>query len=513
VSENPTIRQPIVAEKTAAARPKTIKFGGYYANGVKKHDPELTETDPGTAAGEYMRRFWHPVCMSIELTDTPLFLKIFGEELVAFRDKSGRIGLLHAHCAHRGASLEYGIIQDRGIMCCYHGMVWDIDGSCLHVPFPPGEEKEAQAYAKSVCQGAYRAFERDGLVFAYMGPPEEEPPFPEWEGDFTVAQGDELVAYSNFQHCNWLQVQDKAADNFHTMALHSSKSVVDGHYQGTTFDESGSSLDVAPDLQFFPVQNGTGLACVGARRVSNERLFVRIQHQVLPNISLHAYVSEDGKERKHFSRINMIRWVVPVDDENCKMIGWRILGPTIDPRGAGDKSLVGYETVDFLEGQVAMRRPERFGKYKLEDLPPIPKDHRARDCYKDAQRAPGDYEAVVSQRPIAIHAMENPTKLDKGVFMLRKLLRDAIRSSNVSATPGAMRQWMESVSGQPNTVCSGNVLEIPVAPTVDEEVSRRRLVSRQLIEALIQAESLIGSDRTQFVRKRMQEIEAQFAPT
>ena len=92
----------------SAPAKKLVPFGGYFTNKVPGHDPELTEVGPGTPLGEYMRRFWHPVCMTLELTDTPRFLKILGEELVCFRDGSGRIGLLHAHCVHRGASLEYG---------------------------------------------------------------------------------------------------------------------------------------------------------------------------------------------------------------------------------------------------------------------------------------------------------------------------------------------------------------------------------------------------------------------
>jgi phenylpropionate dioxygenase-like ring-hydroxylating dioxygenase large terminal subunit len=228
---------------------------------VPGHDPELTETGPGTKMGEYMRSFWHPVCMSLELTDTPRFLKILGEELVAFRDKSGQIGVLHAHCVHRGASLEYGAIQERGIMCCYHGMVFDVDGTCLHVPYPKGEEAESQKFACSIRQGAYKAFERHGLVFAYMGPPETEPPFPEWEENFTVLPGDELVPYSNFQHCNWLQVQDNAADNYHPTALHAGKNVVDGHYQGTTFDEVGAS-----SMEGHAVRPGSTRPQLGLRR-------------------------------------------------------------------------------------------------------------------------------------------------------------------------------------------------------------------------------------------------------
>ena len=487
---------------------KLIPYGGYHTNKIPGHDPELTEVGPGTPTGEYMRSFWQPVCMSMELTDTPHFLMILGEELVAFRDKSGRVGLLHAHCVHRGASLEYGSIQERGIMCCYHGMVFDIDGTCLKVPFPKGEEADAERYACSIRQGAYKAFERNGLVFAYMGPPEKEPPFPEWEGNFTVLPGDELVPYSNFQHCNWLQVQDNAADNFHTATLHSAKNVVGGHFQGTTFDEVGApSMEVAPDMQFVPVQGGRSLACAGARRVSDDRLFIRVQHQVLPNLSLHAYTSEDGKAKKLFSRFHMIRWTVPVDDQNAKMIGWRVMGPGIDTRGVGDKSMVGYETIDFLEGQVAMRRPERFGKYKLEDMPPIPSDHRARANYKDCQYAPGDYEAIISQRPIAVHALENPTKFDAGLYMFRKLLRDAVRGTNPKATPQEFANWLRENGGAPNSYCSGNVFDLPVGRTREEEVTLRRHLAREVVAIITQAEVLKGQERADFVKTKMEALQ------
>ena len=487
---------------------KLIPFGGYYTNKVPDHDPELTEVGPGTPTGEYMRSFWQPVCMALELTDTPRYLKILGEELVAFRDGSGRIGLLHAHCVHRGASLEYGAIMERGIRCCYHGMVFDIDGACLHVPFPKGEEKEAEKYACSIRQGAYKAVERHGLIFAYMGAPDKEPPFPEWEGNFTVAAGDELVPYSNFQHCNWLQVQDNSADNFHPTALHSAKNVVGGNFQGTTFDEVGAaSMEVAPDMQFIPIHQGRGLACAGARRVNKERLFVRVQHQVLPNLSLHAYTSEDGSKKKLFSRFHIIRWTVPVDDHNSKMIGWRVMGPGIDTRGIGDKSLVGYESIDFLDGQVALRRPERFAQHKLEDLIPIPSNHRERANYKATQYAPGDYEAIISQRPIAVHALENPTKFDAGVFVFRKMLRDAVRGTNPAAGAEGFTQWLRDVGGMPNSYCSGNVFELPEGATQEEEVTRRRHVCRQIIAILTESDKMRGDERANFVVDKLEALE------
>ncbi len=504
---------PKAAKTGAPAKRKLSANAGYYANEVPDHDPEITETGPKTPLGEYMRRFWHPVCMSIELTDTPRYLKILGEELVAFRDKSGRVGVLHAHCCHRGASLEYGIIKDRGLMCSYHGFVFDVDGQCLEVPFPKGEEKEGEAFAKTVVQGAYKSFERHGLVFAYMGPPEEEPPFPEWEKEWTVAPGDELLPFSNFQHCNWLQVQDNSADQYHHIPLHTT-AVVPGHEQGTTFGEAGAnSYLIRPDLQFFPVHEGRGMAWTSSRRVSPDRVFLRINHQILPNLSFHSYLFEDSKKKKHFSRLHMMRWTVPVDDVNSKMIGWRVVGPGIDTRGLigpDKKHLIGYETIDFLDGQVAMRRPERFGPYKDVAVPPIPKDHRERSCYKDAQYAPGDYEVIISQRPIAVHALETPMKFDGGLYLFRQLLRDALRGTNRAATPENFRKWLQSIGAQPNSYCSGNVLDIPEGATLEEEVARRRDIAKKMIAIITESDRLQGKERENFVKAKLAEYEGSF---
>jgi len=254
------------------------------------------------------------------------------------------------------------------------------------------------------------------------------------------------------------------------------------------------------------VHGGRALACSGARRSDDERMHIRVQQQILPNLSLHAYTSEDGKKKKLFSRFHMIRWTVPVDDVNTKMMGWRVMGPGIDTRGVGDKGLVGYETIDFLEGQVATRRPERFGKYKLEDLPPIPSDHRARANYKDCQYAPGDYEAIISQRPIAIHALENPTKFDAGLYMFRKLLRDAVRGSNPNASPAQFAQWLKDNAGAPNAYCSGNVFELPVGRTTEEEITLRRYLAKQVVLIITESDKLKGGEREQFVKEKMEAL-------
>jgi hypothetical protein len=103
------------------------RFGGYLHREMPNEDAELTHIGPGTPCGEYLRRFWQPICFSDELHDLPCRIKILGEELVVFRNQSGAVGLLELHCPHRGASLEFGLIDARGIRCCYHGWLFGVD--------------------------------------------------------------------------------------------------------------------------------------------------------------------------------------------------------------------------------------------------------------------------------------------------------------------------------------------------------------------------------------------------
>jgi len=141
-------------------------FDGYHRRTIPPPDPELTQVGPGTPGGEYLRRFWQPVAFVRDL-ERPLRVRILGEDLVVFRDGSGRIGVLHLHCAHRGTSLEFGIPLERGIRCCYHGWAFDVDGRCLETPGEP----HGSRLKERVWQGAYPTREFTGLVFAYLGPP------------------------------------------------------------------------------------------------------------------------------------------------------------------------------------------------------------------------------------------------------------------------------------------------------------------------------------------------------
>jgi nitrite reductase/ring-hydroxylating ferredoxin subunit len=118
---------------TTRAQYLSTRYGGYFHREVPEEDVELSHVGPDTPCGEYLRRFWQPICLSDELKDLPHRVKILGDELVVFRDRSGTVGLLELHCPHRGASLEYGLIDACGIRCCYHGWLFAADGTILEL--------------------------------------------------------------------------------------------------------------------------------------------------------------------------------------------------------------------------------------------------------------------------------------------------------------------------------------------------------------------------------------------
>jgi nitrite reductase/ring-hydroxylating ferredoxin subunit len=105
-----------------------------YGRQTPPPDYELTCVEPGSPMGELLRRYWQPVCTSEELGDLPKKVKLLCEELVVFRDKQGRVGALEPHCSHRGASLEWGRVEEEGLRCCYHGWLYDTQGQCIDMP-------------------------------------------------------------------------------------------------------------------------------------------------------------------------------------------------------------------------------------------------------------------------------------------------------------------------------------------------------------------------------------------
>lgn len=452
---------------------KPIAYGGYYQRTEKPHDPELTHAGPETPLGEYMRKFWHPVCLSSELTEVPKAIRILNEDLVAFRDRSGRVGVLNRHCSHRGTSLEFGIIQPKGIRCCYHGWVYDIDGTLLEAPAEPDDSP----LFERVCQGAYPAFERDGLVFAYMGPPEEKPAFPEYDA-YGRPDGNRLVAFSNIYPCNWLQVFENIMDHVHTAILHNNMTVdsVDQALKdGLNFPEAFNDM---PVLDWEKTRNGHGITFVAGRRVDDDTIWVRMSEMVFPNLTQISNLMPTAHTVRHTS-ICLSRWHVPVDDTHCILFGWRHFNDEVDPERHGCEEDCGYDKIDFLDGQV--ERPYEIG-----------------------QRAPGDWDAINSQRAIAVHAMENPGTSDIGVYRCRRLLRELVRGEAAADSTAPM-----SADGTQTLHTFGSDTTLRVPRQADRNADRKLMkeMGRKVFQVLQDADAIATNERRDYIRARLDDLD------
>jgi 5,5'-dehydrodivanillate O-demethylase oxygenase subunit len=175
----------------------------------------LTGVGPGTPGGELLRRYWHPVAMLSALSDeSPTeFVRILGEDLVLFRDKSGDVGLIQDHCAHRGASLLYGRVEERGISCAYHGWLYDTEGRCLETPAEPADSK----LHLTVRIRAYPVQALGGLYWAYLGPL-PAPALPRYDVLVRCRIAD--VQEIRSLDANWVQVVENNLDGTHIGVLH-----------------------------------------------------------------------------------------------------------------------------------------------------------------------------------------------------------------------------------------------------------------------------------------------------
>ena len=148
---------------------RTIDKGTAYGMKPATYKANLVEVGAGTPMGELMRRYWHPCFDSASLTsDKPRKVRLIGEDLILFRDKQGKVGLVHEHCCHRGTSLFYGRIEDDGLRCCYHGWKFDVEGRCLERPCEIDGGRKGNG---AIRQPWYPVQERYGLVYAIWARP------------------------------------------------------------------------------------------------------------------------------------------------------------------------------------------------------------------------------------------------------------------------------------------------------------------------------------------------------
>lgn len=177
---------------------------------------EYPKTGPGTKAGEMLRHYWHPLCLSKDLQDIPYPVRMLGEDLVAFRTPDGEVGLVAERCAHRCSSLQYGQIRNRGLQCSYHGWTYDTRGKCVDMPLEPANSPMLE----EVRQTWYAVQEWAGIVWCYMGQDKENPP-PLPKIDILARTDGELVIdRGDVRNYNYLNFLENFADMGHVYVLH-----------------------------------------------------------------------------------------------------------------------------------------------------------------------------------------------------------------------------------------------------------------------------------------------------
>lgn len=262
----------------------------------------LTRVGPGTPMGEVMRRYWIPLLFSSELTEndgTPLRTRVLGEDLVAFRDSNGEVGMIADACPHRGASLFFGRNEDAGLRCVYHGWKFDVSGACTDMPNEPAESN----FKHKIRAKAYPCTERNGVIWLYMGPDVNTPGCPEHE--WNMVPQDQVYLSKRVATNNWVQALEGEIDPTHGPFLHSK--ITRGPGEEEESQRYIRFYDRAPALETLDTEYGVAVA---SRRDAGERgYYYRINQFVLP---FYTVVPPSGHRN---ITISGHAWI-PIDDEN-----------------------------------------------------------------------------------------------------------------------------------------------------------------------------------------------------
>jgi phenylpropionate dioxygenase-like ring-hydroxylating dioxygenase large terminal subunit len=370
---------------------------------TKEENDLLTRIGPGTPGGEMMRRYWQPVALAEELPagGAPLPIRLLGEDLVLFRGDAGRPGLLGVHCAHRGADLSYGRLEDGGLRCIYHGWLYDGSGRCLEQPGEPA----GSTFHERIRQTAYPCVEHGGLILAYLGP--GEPPLvPNYE--FLAVPERQRSATKYFQECNYLQGNEGNFDPQHLSFLHR---IFD--HDAADFRQDLHAKDVSPRIE--PVDTEFGMHLYALRDVGEGRTFAKVRSFVMPTLAL---VGSRGPEGY------VVNWHVPIDDEHH----WRYsLMFSRDPDA--DPAALRQDRGGAAENYVLKRN--RSNRY-VQD-----REEMKTQTFLGMGRnfTVHDTAATESEGPIYDRTQEHLGYTDRGIIALRKVMATAIRDVQEGRDP------------------------------------------------------------------------------
>ncbi len=387
----------------------------------------LTLTGPGTAMGDYFRRFWQPVALSRELPEPdgpPIRIKVLGEELLAFRNTEGRVGVIEPKCAHRGADLFFGRNEDCGIRCIYHGWKYDVDGKCVEMPNVPA----GSGYEGKMAIKAYPTREFGDMVWAYLGPPEHMPAEVS-QLECGVVPAAHRYVTKRLQQCNWAQSMEGALDTAHFSFLHMpAPAMAKNDTMTAAADESRIRwLRNDPLPQFKILDHEVGFVIGGSRRADGNDLYWRITQFMLP---AHSITPSPMPGETYYG----YTWV-PIDDESCwiYVYAWnpeRALPD--DERGRYAKGGFG-QFAELGPGYVPLRN--RSNDYLIDRT-----EQKLRSFTGVRGIAEQDAMAQDSQGLIVDRTREHLSPTDVGVVRFRRVMLDGVKALRDGKGPAAAQR-------------------------------------------------------------------------
>jgi 5,5'-dehydrodivanillate O-demethylase len=357
---------------------------------LSREDNELlTRVGPGTAAGELLRRYWQPVACVAELTEEKpiLEVRLLGEELVVYRDKSGAYGLVGQQCSHRFASLAYGRVEEDGIRCPYHGWKYNSEGACIETPAEP----RGSTLKDSVRHPAYPVRSLGGMLFAYLGPA-PAPALPHWDV-LAWEHGRRTVERHSVVECNWLQCMENSVDPSHLFWLHGRTA-----HLASLMEEFEEKEDFIPFDFGIMKRRTTPIKGKGVQTDQHPLLF--------PNVLRHVAHDRSGKGGHRHN----LQYRVPIDDNNTQVF------------------MVNFVPETGVRSPADAAAPFSF----------VPMRNESGDYRLDMVLAQ-DVMAWETQGPVLDRTRERLGSADKGVVMYRRLVKEQIEAVAQGRAPIGVR--------------------------------------------------------------------------
>ncbi len=374
----------------------------------------LTRVGPGTPMGALMRRYWLPLMESDELglpDGASRRVRLLGEDLVAFRDSAGRVGLLAEACPHRRASLYFGRNEEQGLRCVYHGWKFDVMGACVEMPTEP----EGSRLREGVRAAAYPCRERQGIVWAYLGPRADPPPLPDLPWALVPASQRGALKYQ--RECNWLQALEGDVDTAHLGFLHTRFAAGGG--REAAFHEGDRLRDAAvrdtrPALR---VEDTPAGVVIGARRQHDGASdYWRITQFLMPIFTSVPAIGEQGRAKA---------WV-PLDDTHTLVWepNWHPTEALSEEDREGRKGRVPSSGMLPDDGTALGRG--RFAARRENDYL-IDRSRQRESNFSGIEESPPLQDAAVqeSMGPIVDRSRELLGSTDAGIIRVRQRLLEA----------------------------------------------------------------------------------------